>query len=479
MSEWVSNAPAFAVVGKINMGKSSVLATLLEIDDDHILRVSSTPGETTRCLILPVEYDGREMMRFIDTPGFSNALEAMRVIQERHGKGSPNLETIKQFVHAELDGGKFADEARLLEPIVEGAGVLYVIDPSKPLRDDFIAEMEILRWTGCPRMALLNEKASDSERLSEWRSRLGSYFNLVRTFNAHRAQFAERTRLLKSLLEIDESRREQIEETITFIEQEWDQRREQSADEILDCLSRAMAHRESVPLDQTEEEIEERKLRKLEEVTQKYYGEICKIEEKTYTKFLKIYRHQTLSVDVTDRSFEGVDLSSEETWQKWGLSRKQITLVGGVAGGAAGLLVDVGSAGFTHGWGTLLGTIGGASAAFLKGDSLPDLKIGELSADSKKALVVGPPSNLNFPFILLDHLLYHYAQVVCRAHGKREEAVIGSKVEPAVVKTFSRKRNATFQKWFSALGKKDVPFDSEVYRELLEVLREVENKTDQ
>lgn len=476
MNQWIKDSPAYAVVGKINMGKSSVLATLLEVDDDRIIRVSSTPGETTRCQILPLEYDGRERLRLIDTPGFSNALEAMRSIQKRHGEGTPNLQTITQFVKDEINGGQFEDEARLLEPIIEGAGVLYVLDPSKPLRDDFTAEMEILRWTGRPRMALLNEKAEDRERLVEWKNQLGSYFNLVRTFNAHRAQFTERTRLLKSLLEIDESRRQEIAETILLIQNEWDQRREKAADEVLDCLSKAMAHRESAPLDHPEEEIEERKNRKLEEITRTYYGEIRKIEERACKKFLKIYRHRLFSVEVGERSFEGIDLSAEETWQKWGLSRKQITLVGGVAGGTAGVLVDVGSAGLTHGWGALLGTISGASMAFLKGDSLPDLKIGELSSESRKALVVGPPTNLNFPFILLDHLLFHFSQVVSRAHGKREKSVIGTGADPMIVKTFSRKRNSIFQKWFYALGKKEVPFDSEVYRELLDILREAEEK---
>lgn len=48
MKKWINeNIPCFAVVGRVNMGKSAVLATLLEIDDDETIRVSPTPGETT------------------------------------------------------------------------------------------------------------------------------------------------------------------------------------------------------------------------------------------------------------------------------------------------------------------------------------------------------------------------------------------------------------------------------------------------
>ena len=45
MSELVpKDIPTFAVVGKVNMGKSSVLATLLEVDDEQVIRISATPG---------------------------------------------------------------------------------------------------------------------------------------------------------------------------------------------------------------------------------------------------------------------------------------------------------------------------------------------------------------------------------------------------------------------------------------------------
>jgi GTP-binding protein EngB required for normal cell division len=82
MSRWIAeNIPAFAVVGRVNMGKSAVLSTLLEIDDDAQIRVSPTPGETTEVQVLPLILDGQERVRFLDTPGFSRAVDAMKRIQ--------------------------------------------------------------------------------------------------------------------------------------------------------------------------------------------------------------------------------------------------------------------------------------------------------------------------------------------------------------------------------------------------------------
>ena len=98
MGTWLSeDIPAFAVVGRVNAGKTATLATLLEIDDDELLRISSTPGETTEVLPLPVRYDGEELLRFLDTPGFQQPVEAMREIQRMAGTGVPGPAEIARF----------------------------------------------------------------------------------------------------------------------------------------------------------------------------------------------------------------------------------------------------------------------------------------------------------------------------------------------------------------------------------------------
>ena len=112
--------PEFAVVGRVNMGKSSVIATLLEIDDNEVLRVSPTPGETTQVQVHRVIFGKKECVRFLDTPGFSRPVEAMREIQEIHGEGVPGREAIRAF--CEKEGSDFEDEKRLLRPLVGGCG---------------------------------------------------------------------------------------------------------------------------------------------------------------------------------------------------------------------------------------------------------------------------------------------------------------------------------------------------------------------
>jgi len=64
-----NRVPEFAVIGHPNEGKSAVVSTLSE---DDSVRVSPYPGETLVCQTFPVSIDGREIIRFTDTPGFQN-----------------------------------------------------------------------------------------------------------------------------------------------------------------------------------------------------------------------------------------------------------------------------------------------------------------------------------------------------------------------------------------------------------------------
>lgn len=444
------------MVGRVNMGKSSVLATLLEIDDNQIIPISATPGETTRCHAYPLAFNQREYLRFIDTPGFTRPVEALRTIQQLHGPGTPTPDTLRRFIATQADN--FADEARLLAPLLEaqGAGILYVVDPGLPLRDDFVAEMEILRWTGQPRLALLNQRgASPSPYLENWRSRLGSTFNLVRTFNAHHARYPERLRLLRSLLEIDEGHRSVLEETIYQVEAEWRARRDAAAEAILDFLQRALGMRVHATLDVREINSPERRARKQADLQGEYYAKLAELERACSRELLRIYRHHLLEVDQHAQQAETIDLQSSETWRKWGLSRVQLTTVAALGGAAAGGVVDLGTGGLTHGLGALTGALGSAAAAWFKGHAIPELKLDwrgiQMAGATGRALSVGPPRSENFPWVLLDAMLLRYQRILARAHGRRDrQSIDGGAGEASLTRQFPDERRQALARWFAA-----------------------------
>lgn len=461
--------PRFAVIGRVNKGKSSILATLVEEADNRRIRISPTPGETTRCQSIPVVLDGQTLVEFIDTPGFNRARQALEWMQKRHKRHpeAARIQSVREFVAELLGKREFEDECLLLEPVLEGAGILYVVDASKPFRPDFLAEMEILRWTGRPRMAVLNHISAETDFTPEWKQHLGEYFNLTREFNAHTARFSERIRLLSCLLEIEEARHPNLEKTVRILSREWDRRRNQAVEFILELLEACLAYRAKKTLTREECQRDYRKAEVEAQLVDVYLKELRKRESEGHRKLMKLYRH----VDVEfgeDTHFEefAQDLFAEETWVALGLDRRQLLVAGGVAGAASGGAVDLATGGHSVGLGALIGGIVGVAATLLKGRDLADIKVsspvtGEIAAGGI-SLKAGPPKNPNFPWVLLDRALYHFEKLVSRAHGRRDAFVVDFAELAKEGKRIGRssRLNADdrriLQKWFqtAAAGKK-------------------------
>lgn len=467
--------PVFAVVGRVNAGKSATLATLLEIDDDELLRISATPGETTAVQSLPVRYDGEELLRFLDTPGFQQPVEAMREIERLAGGGVPGPAEIGRFVTECRD--RFPDEVRLLEPLAAGAGVIYVVDPCKPLRDSFLAEIEILRWTGRPRLALLNPQGEANPELERaWRERLGTAFNLVRSFDAHEARYEERRRLLEALLQIEERQAGRIRRVIDAMASEMESRREEAAEAILDFLEKALSLRVSEPIEARDRSVPGRAEKKRAELEARYFKKLVALEEACLKRLLTVYRHHLIAPDIDPARHSGLDLAMAETWRKWGLSRLQLTAAGAVAGGAAGAVFDLGVGVHSLGAGTVVGALGAGAAAFFKGGALPRLKISsdgfQLVRGEDQAMVAGPPESVNFAWVLLDSMLIRHAGILARAHGRRDRQVLELSEQESRVRAFSGARRSLLQKWFTSClkGSPDRGKEPEVFAELVKAL---------
>ena len=187
-------SPRFAIVGHPNKGKSSIVATLAE---DDSVPVSPMPGTTTTARDFPMRVDGEVLYQLVDTPGFQRAREVLNwlVAHERGAEARPAV--VGEFLSAHRGDARFHDECELLAPILEGAGVLYVVDGAHPYGGEYEAEMEVLRWTGQPRMALIN-LIGTGDHQGQWRRALDQYFSIVRVFDAVHADFDKRIDLLRA-----------------------------------------------------------------------------------------------------------------------------------------------------------------------------------------------------------------------------------------------------------------------------------------
>ena len=157
---------------------------------------------------------------------------------EPAARASEPLTVFRNFLARHRGQPDFEAECRLLGPIIEeDAGIIYVVDGSEPLLEIHIAEMEILRLTGQPRLAIINRTKAE-DHLAEWRRRLGLHFNAVREFNAHYASFSDRVELLETLAGIEQRWKPQLMAAVAIFREEWEKRLDDCAEIIFDLAQR-------------------------------------------------------------------------------------------------------------------------------------------------------------------------------------------------------------------------------------------------
>jgi len=401
--------PEFAIVGHPNEGKSSVVSTLSE---DDSVRISPVPGETVKCRSFPVFIDGREVIRFIDTPGFQNPVRTLQWMTDHNSSDRFLLET---FIRRHADQPDFDSDCELLGPIIQGAGIIYVVDGSRPLRNIDKAEMEILRLTGRPRMAIINCKEHETGYMEQWKSEFRMQFNAIRVFNAHKATYAERIALLESLKSIDQDWEPALQEVISAFKKDWAHRNDLTAEIICRMLIESMEF--SISKTTRNKSREEKTRAVLQEA---YNRAIEKIERNSHNRIRRLFKQNIFNCKLPMQSILHNNLFSRKTWQVLGLSPKQLITSAGLAGGAAGAVIDTALSGLSFGIFTTIGGVAGAGwAAYGGGKRLAETEVSGIRLGGYR-ITIGPQKNLQLTHILIDRALIFFAHIINWAHGRRD-----------------------------------------------------------
>lgn len=402
--------PTFAVVGHPNKGKSSIVATLAE---DESIAVGVTPGTTREARAYTFSIDGEPQYALVDTPGFQRPRAVLDWLQARATTAAERPALVAQFVEEHADDSRFRDECELLRPIVAGAGILYVVDGAKPYGPEYEVEMQVLQWTGRPRMALIN-LIGPGDFVTEWRQALEQYFSIVRVFDAVRADFARRLALLRAFAELDEGWRVPLERAVTALESERAHRLARAAAEIARCIADCIRHVERAPLGEDEPagEREAALLARLQDYVRRR-------EAKCRDRVQAIYRHEALARDEHASDLLRSDIFTREGWDLFGLSRRQLVVSGAVSGALAGGGVDLLLGGASLLLGAGFGSLVGAAGAWFGSGELARVKVLGKSLGGR-ILQVGPVTAPNFPWVLLGRAWVHHRLVAERNHARRE-----------------------------------------------------------
>ena len=351
----------FAIVGTPNVGKSSVISTLTE---DDTVPVDPHRGTTKVCHTYPITIDGGQIIiEFIDTPGFENPRGTLDWLEEH-----PGDEAISFFRAEHSNQAEFRLDNELLRPIAEGAGVIYVVDGSDPISGDNRAEMEILRLSGVPRLAIINSKEDDRQFLEKWKVALAQHFNIIWEFNAHHACFAERIALLEALKGIKQEWKPAIDQAVNALRTDWNERLRKTTDLICDLLEETLCYEDTIDCDETNQEEKEKELKN------RFCDKITKIEHDFHEKIRSLFKHNIFNYQPPPDSVLRRSLFSEEIW-------------------------------------TILGFSISRSSIFWR--------LLEPFA-SRTQLKMGPLYDSHFFFTLLDRVLIFLPYVINWAHGRRE-----------------------------------------------------------
>jgi Domain of unknown function (DUF3482). len=329
---------------------------------------------------------------------------------------------LERFVEAHKNDQRFSGESELFIPLISGAGIIYVIDASRPLRSVDIAEMEILRLTGIPRMAIINNKDETNTYLDTWRNELRKHFNSIRVFNAHMATYAQRIALLESLKAIDQQWEKTLGTVIQAFKDDWSRRIATLSFFICDMIKDALRYQASRNFSD-EAQIETLRHRLVND----YRKEIASIEKQAHSKIKKLFKHNIFEYALPEQSIAGDDLFEQKTWQVLGLSPWQLAAVGAAAGGGIGIGLDAATAGITFGVFTFSGALLGAGSALMGGKRASKAVVKGPKLGNYQGAVpigglqlrIGPVMNIQFPFILLDRALIFYSLAINWAHGRR------------------------------------------------------------
>lgn len=436
--------PRFAVVGHPNQGKSSLVSTLVQ--DDHI-EVSPVSGTTRSAHRYRLLLGDQTLYELVDTPGFQRARQVLDWCNERAADAAERPRVLADFVARHRDDPRFSDDCALLEPILNGAGIVYVVDVSQPFSALFDAELQLLSWTAQPRLALLNPIGND-HHAAQWQTALSQYFSLVRRFDPLVAPFDQHLALLRSLAEVHPPWRDALISGVDALAEQRQQRHDQAAEALLLYFERVLRLQLQLPMAGPREQIRAAGLAQYNQALQR-------LEQGLRQRLADIYGYHDLDWHSEWPALAQEDLTDAREWRVWGLSRARLASLSGAAGAMSGLAVDAAVGGSSLLLGAISGgVLGGLAGGFAGRDGVTFQWVSRVPGYEHWQL--GPIANLDFALAMIGRALRCWYQLRQRNHARRDALTLGGADFNTWLSGLERKQQVQWLYWLRRLMKRSL-----------------------
>lgn len=342
---------AIAVVGHTNVGKTSLLRTLLR--DSQFGEVSPSPTTTINVSAGSIVWDEYRLGLF-DTPGLEDGIGLYEYLQQlnqraqvRH-QGTALLET---FLHSPEASQSFEQEAKVIRQLQRSDAALYVIDVRDPVLPKYQDELAILSYSGRPILPILNFTAHPNTHQAAWQQALAEVnLHVWVAFDSVTPPQHGEAQIYHSLATVLPKHRSAFESLQGELTTRQSERQRAASLLIADALVDLAACRLHVAPEATPDA-----------VVATLKTQVLKREQTCVDRLLALYNFDSTVIHIPalamrDGRWEN-DLFNPHTLKQFGVSTSKRA-----AGGAAiGAGVDVVMLGTTLGAGTLLGaTLGSA-----------------------------------------------------------------------------------------------------------------------
>ena len=399
-------ALAIAVVGHTNVGKTSLLRTLLR--DAKFGEVSPLPSTTIQVNSGSLHWDSNQLDLF-DTPGLEDGIglyEYLQLLMQREQIRHQGQALLERFLSSPEANLSFAQEAKVIRQLLRSDAALYVVDVRDPVLPKFQDELAILSYSGKPILPILNFTAGIETHKTAWQVALSEVnLHVWVEFDSVTPPEGGETEIYQRLATLLPGHRTALQS----LERELTGRRLQRQRAASQMIAEALVDIAALKVYVNPNEDDEAPIATLKSAVRKR-------EQRCVDALLRLYNFQPDSIDIPAISIQQ-GRWQDDLFNPYSLKQFGIHTGKRAAGGAAiGAGIDVVMLGTTLGAGTLVGaTLGGAWQTWQTyGQKLREKIRGvrELSAED---------SVLELLCTRLQHLVQHLST---RAHANAAKAHI-------------------------------------------------------
>lgn len=343
-------AVKLAVVGHTNVGKTSILRTLLR--DVHFGEVKNAPA-TTRHVEKAMIMDNQTaepLVALYDTPGLEDATGLLDWLEDNTASRRDGIERLQQFLASDIAQQDFSQEAKVIRQLLASDVAVYVVDAREPVLGKYKDELTVLSWSAIPVMPVFNFSDNQDSNIGDWQQMLARRNLHVSTrFDSVAFEFGDEIKLWQNLATML-IQPQILQQLIARRQADWEQLYEEANIKIAHFLLNVASFVETIH----EDDDPLPTLHKMQE-------KVRQSERRLQDELLNLYKFYDNTVATTPLELTEYrrDPFDSDLLASYGLRT-----TGGVATGALiGLGIDAMSLGTTLGLGTAIGGLLGGVAS--------------------------------------------------------------------------------------------------------------------